>query len=86
MYDGFSAKDVFLGRAKETAHDWILAMGSHPGLATASGIENVYWFRDRVIRQARYKLFVGTDRKPQKLVDVIKDPKNHKPKDGFTGD
>jgi arylsulfatase A-like enzyme len=74
VYDGFSAKDVFLGKAKETPRDWILAMGSLPGLATTNGIENVYWFRDRVIRETRYKLFVGTDRKPQKLVDVIKDP------------
>lgn len=74
VYDGFSAKDVFLGRAKKTSHDWILAMGSRPGLATTNGIENVYGFRDRVIRQARCKLFIGSDRKPEELVDVIKDP------------
>ena len=49
-------------------------MGGHPGLATTNGIENVSWFRDRVIREGRYKLFVGTDRKPEKLVDVMNDP------------
>ena len=74
VYDGFSDKDVFLGKAQKTGHDWILAMGGHPGLATTNGIENVSWFRDRVIREGRYKLFVGTDRKPEKLVDVINDP------------
>ena len=74
VYDGFSDKDVFLGKAEKTAHDWILAMGGHPGLATANGVENVYRFRDRVIREGRYKLFVGTNRQPEKLVDVINDP------------
>ena len=36
------------------------------------------YFRDRVLREARYKLFVGPDRKPRKLVDVINDPDEKK--------
>lgn len=74
VYDGFSAKAVFLGQARETPRKWILAMGSHPGVATDAGIENAYYFRDRVIREARYKLFVGPDRRPEKLVDMVSDP------------
>lgn len=74
VYDGFSARDVFLGFAKKTDREWILAMGGHPGVATDQGIENVYCFRDRVIRGVRYKLFVGTDRRPEKLVDLLNDP------------
>ena len=73
VYDGVSLKDVFLGKAKESGRKYILAMGSHPGRSTDKGIENVYYFRDRVLRETRYKLFVGPDRKPVKLVDVIKD-------------
>jgi arylsulfatase A-like enzyme len=73
-YDGVSLKDVFLGKSKNSKRKWILAMGSKAGKASDKGIENVYYFRDRVIREARYKLFVGIDRKPEKLVDVIKDP------------
>ena len=49
-------------------------MGSRPAKRSEKGVENVYYFRDRVIREKRYKLFVGADRKPEKLVDVIKDP------------
>ena len=51
-----------------------MAMGGHPGAGTVEGIENVYVFRNRVIREERYKLFVGPDRQPEKLVDVIADP------------
>lgn len=74
IYDGVSAKDVFMGKAKTSDREWNMAMGSHPAVGTDGGIENVYYFRDRVVRETRYKLFVGTDRKPVKLVDVINDP------------
>ena len=72
-YDGVSLKKVFQGLEKESERDWILAMGSHPARMTDAGVENVYYFRDRVIRETRYKLFVGTDRQPEKLVDVLED-------------
>lgn len=74
VYDGVSIKDVFFGKAKESTRKWIMAMGGHAGLATEKGIENVYYFRDRVFRDKRYKLFVGTDRKPEKLIDLANDP------------
>lgn len=73
-YDGFSQKDVFLGKKEKSARSYILAMGSHPGRSTDNGVENVYYFRDRVIRNERYKLFIGTDKKPEKLIDLSKDP------------
>jgi len=78
VYDGHSARDVFLGKAKDSERKWNLAMGSHGGVSTDKGIENVYYFRDRVVREERYKLFVGIDRKPVKLVDVINDPAEEK--------
>jgi len=74
VYDGISAKDLFTGKEKDSGRTWNMAMGSHAGVSTDLGIENIYYFRDRVIREERYKLFVGTDRKPEKLVDVINDP------------
>ena len=74
QYDGVSQKEVFLGKTKESQRDWILAMGSLAARMTDEGVENVYRFRDRVLREERYKLFVGVDRKPEKLVDVVADP------------
>ena len=73
-YDGVSAKDTFLSKNAQVTRTWILAMGSKPGVATDRGIENAFYFRDRVLRESRYKLFVGTDRKPKKLVDLVYDP------------
>jgi arylsulfatase A-like enzyme len=72
-YDGVSLKDVFLGKKEESGRDYILAMGSHPAKLSEKGVENVFYFRDRVIRGPRYKLFIGSDRKPEKLVDLQKD-------------
>ena len=38
------------------------------------GVENEWYFRDRVLRDKRYKLYVGTDRRPEKLIDLRADP------------
>ncbi|MCH2036054.1 MAG: sulfatase-like hydrolase/transferase, partial [Puniceicoccaceae bacterium] len=73
-YDGVSLKAVFTGEAEKSSRDFILAMGSRPGVATTAGIENEYYFRDRVLRGVRYKLFVGTDRQPEQLIDLLMDP------------
>ena len=48
-------------------------MGSEPARMTDQGVQNVFYFRDRVVRDARFKLFVDTNRKPKKLVDLSKD-------------
>jgi arylsulfatase A-like enzyme len=73
-YDGFSLKDVFLGEADESGREWVLAMGGSPARMTDKGVQNVFYFRDRVVRDARYKLFISPDRTPEKLVDLSKDP------------
>ena len=41
---------------------------------TDEGIVNQHAFRDRVIRDQKYKLFIDINRKPVALVDVINDP------------
>ncbi|WDE97662.1 sulfatase-like hydrolase/transferase [Lentisphaera profundi] len=72
-YDGHSAKNAFLGTGK-SSRQWVMAMGSHGARMTENGVENVYYFRDRVVRDERYKLFIAIDRKPEKLIDLEKDP------------
>ena len=49
-------------------------MGSKPARMTDAGVENVFYFRDRVVRDSRYKLFIDTKRQPEKLIDLEKDP------------
>lgn len=73
-YDGHSFAEVLTGDKLESNRSWILAMGGKPGVPTESGIENVYRYRDRVVREKTMKLFVGSDREPTKLVDLSNDP------------
>ncbi len=72
-YDGFSAKQVFFGKAQNSQRKWIMAMGGGGGAGTDRGIQNQFYFRDRVLREKRYKLFIDVHRRPEKLVDVLAD-------------
>jgi len=55
-----------------------MSMGGNGGGSAAElsekGLENQYRFRDRVIRDKEYKLFVSSERKPEKLIFVLADP------------
>ena len=73
--DGVSIAKVILGKEKDTSREWILAMGSHGGTVDQDGwVVPAHVFRDRVIRDKRFKLFVGTDRKAEALYDLKRDP------------
>ncbi len=73
--DGFSFQSVLRGESVSSQRQWILAMGggNHAKL-TAAGVENQYWFRDRVLRTEDYKVYIGSDRKPEKLFHLGNDP------------
>ena len=73
--DGFPFDDVLNGSCTDSNRRWIMAMGGQPGVATEAGIENVFRFRDRVIRDKQFKLFIDSRRTPQKLIDLANDPK-----------
>jgi arylsulfatase A-like enzyme len=74
-FDGVSLADVILGRDEDSPREWILAMGGQNNAALSeNGVENQYHFRDRVIRDKEYKLFVSSERKPEKLVNLKQDP------------
>jgi arylsulfatase A-like enzyme len=73
--DGVSIADLLLGRADDSPRRWIMAMGGqNRARLTDQGVENEWHFRDRVLRDKRYKLYVGTDRRAQKLIDLQADP------------
>ena len=78
VFDGVSLADVFLGKTKNSSRKWIMAMGGDgkgsSGALSENGLENEYRFRDRVIRNKAYKLFVSSDRKPEKLISILDDP------------
>jgi len=75
VQDGVSIADLLQGRSDGSPRDWILAMGGqNRAQLTSAGVENEWYFRDRVLRDQRYKVFIGTDRQPQRLIDLAADP------------
>ncbi|MDB4582332.1 sulfatase-like hydrolase/transferase [Draconibacterium sp.] len=75
VQDGHSFKDVLTGNSQKSNREWILGMGGkNNARLTNEGVENQYVFRDRVLRNERYKLYVGTNKKPQKFFDLETDP------------
>mgnify|MGYP006282573035 CR=1 FL=1 len=74
-FDGTSVADVFLGEAEDSDRECILAMGGQNNAKVSDlGVENEWRFRDRVVRDKQYKLYINTDREPERLVDIINDP------------
>lgn len=75
IIDGKSFMKVLLGETNESEREWIMGMGgSNNARLTEKGVENQYKFRDRVLRNERYKLYIGTDIKPEKFFDLEQDP------------
>ena len=74
-HDGQSFKNVLLGIKEKSERNWILSMGggNHASL-TENGVENQYNFRDRVVRNERYKLYIDSERKAAMFVDLLDDP------------
>lgn len=75
VLDGVSVVDALLGKSPKSPHDWIMAMGGrNEAKLTDAGVENAYVYRDRVLRTERFKLYVDTNRTPEKLFDLENDP------------
>lgn len=78
LFDGVSLADVITGRSTDSPREWIMAMGGNGGGSAAAlsgkGVENQYRYRDRVIRDKKYKLYVSNKREPEKLIYLPDDP------------
>lgn len=75
IIDGSSFKNVLVDPTADSERDWILSMGGdNRAKLTEVGVENEYVFRDRVIRNKQFKLYINTSRKPEKYFDLINDP------------
>ena len=72
--DGRSFAELLLGRAADSPRTWMMAMGGqNKAQVSDHGVENQWYFRDRVIRDKRYKLFIGTDRQVARFIDLKTD-------------
>lgn len=73
-YDGKPCAKALLGKSDTSPHSWILSMGGqNRAKRTDQGVENEYRFRDRVIRDENYKLFVDSKGQPSKLFHLTND-------------
>lgn len=73
--DGRSFADVLLENKPASDREWIMSMGGgNNAKLTDRGVENQYTFRDRVLRNERFKLVIGPDRQPARLFDLQQDP------------
>ena len=75
--DGKSFAPYILNKQKDGSRSSILSMGGmNEAQVSEQGIENKFVFRDRVIRDKRYKLFVNATQPLtyKKLVDLQTDP------------
>lgn len=73
--DGHSFKPTLLHAEGSKGREWILSMGGgNKAKLTEQGVENQYVFRDRVVRNQQYKLYINTEAKADKFFDLIADP------------
>lgn len=72
---GKSFASIIKGQNKQSDKTWILAMGSHPAMINEQDrVQSFFEFRDRVFRNNRYKVYVDTLRKIQRIFDLTSDP------------
>ncbi len=85
IYDGQSFAGLLSGTTKDSSRQWIMAMGGQPcvyprKVSEPSEGKNKEIYRDRVLRDKSYKVYVDTNGKIEKLIDLKADPEE---KDGI---
>lgn len=72
--DGVSFKNVLIGKSP-SERQWILSMGGgNNARLTEKGVENQFVFRDRVVRDERYKLMIDPKNDFEAFYDLQDDP------------
>jgi arylsulfatase A-like enzyme len=72
--DGQSFAPLILGKKTDSPRGWILSMGGHPAAFDDGRVVPAQPYDDRVVRDGRWKLWIGEDREPVKLFDMQADP------------
>jgi arylsulfatase A-like enzyme len=74
IVDGTSIAPLILGKEKDTARKWIMALGYGAAKLTEDGIRPVNDFATRVIRDKRFKVWVSNEKQIIRLHDLKSDP------------
>jgi len=74
-FEGSSFVSILRGEETRSSRDWILSMGGHPATIGRDGrVKNYFSFRDRVIRNGRYKVYIDTLKQIHRIYDLENDP------------
>jgi len=74
VVDGVSIAPLLQGKAEDSPRQWIMALGHGPARLDERGVRGQYDYASRVIRDKRYKVWVDTDGKIERLHDLQADP------------
>ena len=72
--DGVSMAPLLLGKAKDSPRKWIMALGHGAARLDEKGVRGKVDYTERVIRDKRYKVWVGEERRISQLYDLRSDP------------
>ena len=73
--NGQSFANILKGKQQQGQREWILAMGGLPAKISADDrMENWFKFRDRVVRDERYKVYADTSKQLVRVFDLKVDP------------
>jgi len=73
IYDGHSFASHILGKSTETGRDWIMALGGRFAMLINDRITSAHIFRDRVIRDKNFKVYVDTVGQVYEIIDLQND-------------
>ena len=71
--DGKSFAPLLLGKATDSSREWTMALGSRAATVENGRVKNVFEFRDRAIRNKRFKAFVNTEQQINEIFDLSVD-------------
>jgi arylsulfatase A-like enzyme len=73
--DGRSFKKTLLNHPEKSHRKWILGMGGgNNARLTENGVENQFIFRDRALRNKKFKIYINSKSEPVGFFDLINDP------------
>ena len=72
--DGHSFAFILSNTNKNKERKWVAALGSHPARLDDNRMKNYHGFRDRIITNDRYKVYLDTMRRIHRLYDIRSDP------------
>jgi len=73
IIDGHSIAPLILGKTNDSSRKWIMSMGSGSSTLDRKGVRGRKSFSPRVLRDKRFKVWVGQDKKIERLHELTKD-------------